>query len=186
MYVANIIRYVLYFTLLLICAFTDYKKGKIYNKYLLKFLLIYILVYIAEYIYIYLFNKNAISTFKNNLYNNLLGFLIGFAIGFIFYIIGVFKGGDAKLIAVVGLVNGQKIVFNHFVTIIIVAGIIALYVMIKNKILISRFKRIFLYIRNFTLTGHFERYETDDNNIKFPFAIYILVGEIIINILEHI
>ena len=180
MYVIDIIKTIIYVVLLVVCAYTDYKKGKIYNKYLLWFLLIYSFIYIIEYIVVFLIEKENLQILNKKLIDNLLGFVIAFVISFIFYILGIFKGGDAKLLSIVGLFVGMNQLFTHFSIIIIVAGIVALIVLIRHKILLKRLKRVFLYFRGLILTGHFEKYTTDvDNNVKFPFAIYILFGEII-------
>ncbi len=180
MHILSLVRYVVYFLLLTICAYTDYKYGKIYNKNLIKYLLTFISLYLVEYL-IVVFTRNVeINTLNADLINHLFGFFIAFLIGFIFYILGIFKGGDAKLLAVVGLAVGKEQIFTHLAIIIIVAGIVALYVLIKNKIFIKRFRRIYLYFKGMVLKRSFERYTTDeDDNIKFPMAIYILLGELI-------
>ena len=180
MHIIDIIKLIAYFLLLVVCAYTDYKNGKIYNKNLLRFLLAYVIIYCIEYIFTILTKKENLTLLNAKLIKNLSGFLIAFVIGFIFYILGVFKGGDAKLIAIVGLTTmGKEDLFIRLATILIVAGVVALYVMIKNKIFVKRFRRIFLYIKGMILTRSFEKYTTDDDNIKFPFAVYILLGEII-------
>ena len=179
MYVIEIIKLIIYFVLLFICARTDYKQGKIYNKNLLKFLLIYTILYIFEYVLVYFADRQNIIQLNEILFNNLIGFVIAFAIGFILYVLGVLKGGDAKLLFIVGLCVGKKEVLTHFAIIILVAGVVSLYVLIKNKIFIKRFRRIGLYFKGMFLTGKYERYTTDDDGIKFPFAVYIFIGEVL-------
>ena len=179
MHVIEIIKLIIYFVLLFICAWTDYKKGKIYNKNLLKFILIYTILYVFEYAIVFFTDKQKINQLNEDLLNNLIGFVIAFALGFIFYILGVLKGGDAKLLSIVGLCVGGKEVFIHFAIIILVAGVASLYVLIKNKIFIKRFRRIGLYFKGMFLTRKYERYTTDDDGIKFPFAVYILIGEVL-------
>ena len=178
MLIIDISRYVIYFVLLFICAWTDLKKGKIYNKNLLLYLIFFIFTYVIEYL-ICIINKKELQYTNDILINRLYGFLISFIIGFVFYILGIFKGGDSKLLSIVGLLSGKDNLLIHLIIIILVAGVFALYVLIKNKIFIKRFKRVFLYLRGLLLTLKFEKYTTDDDNIKFPFAIYILIGEII-------
>ena len=183
MHVVNIfdaIKYIVYFILLFICAYTDYKYGKIYNKNLLLFLLFFAIFSAIEYIFLYITKNNEISLVRQQLIDNIIGFIIAFVVGFLFYALGVFKGGDAKLLAVVGLCAGKGQVLSHFATIMIVAGIAALYILIKNGILVSRLKRVFLYLKGLILVGRFDKYVTENNDkIHFPFAVYILLGEII-------
>lgn len=179
MYVIKIIKLIIYFVLLFICAWTDYKKGKIYNKNLLKFILVYTLLNIFEYVFIFFTDRERITKLNEILFDNLTGFIIAFVIGFVFYLMGVFKGGDAKLLSIVGLCVGKEKEFIHFAIIILVAGVASLYVLIKNRILIKRFRRIGLYIKGMFLVGKYEKYTTDDDGIKFPFAVYILIGEVL-------
>lgn len=180
MLVIDICRTIIYFILLFFCAYTDYKKGKIYNKALTYFLIAFALIYIIAYIVFRIIDVDQISLLNDNLKNNALGFIICFAIGFIFYALGIFKGGDGKLFAIVGLCSGAASVTTHFVIIFLVAGVSALYVLIKNKILLSKLKRLWLYLKGIILTFKFTRYEIEPGDkIKFPFAVYICLGEII-------
>lgn len=176
----EIIKYLFYFALLCLCAYTDYKKGKIYNIYLVLYILIFILTTILEYIIIYNFEITQITVFNEKIIDSFFGFIIGFTIGFILYLFSVFKGGDGKLIAIVGLCSGKKQIIFHYASIIIIAGIAALYVMLKNKILFNRLKNVFSYFRKMVLTLHYEKYAYDENdNIHFPFAVFILLGEVV-------
>ena len=187
MYVIDTIKLIIFFVLLFVCAYTDYKKGKIYNKYLLRFLIVYALIYIIEYIVVYFTDNINLQLLNEKLKDNILGFVVAFAISFVFYLLGIFKGGDAKLLSIVGLCTGMQQLFTHFSAIMIVAGVAALFVLIKHKILFKRLKRVFLYFRGLILTGCFEKYTTDeDNNVRFPFAVYILLGEIALYIFSII
>lgn len=179
MYAIDLIIIFLYFVLLIVSAWTDYKCGKIYNKNILIFLGIYFLLYIIEYIVIIFTNKGEIQFLNEKLLNSFIGFGVSFLIGFIFYILGIFKGGDSKLLAIVGLVAGINNLFDHFAIIMIVAGIAALYVLIKNKIFLKRLNRVVLYFKSLFLTMSFEKYTNENDGIKFPFAVYVLIGEII-------
>lgn len=179
MYVIDIIRRVIYFVLLFVCAFTDYKEGKIYNKNLLRFLIAFAFIYCIEYVLFVFIDKTCISRINTKLIDELLGFAIAFVIGFAFYFLGIFKGGDAKLLSIVGLISGKNQIWMHFSIIMIVAGVVALYVLIKNKVLFKRLKRVYLYLKGLVFTKQYEKYTSDDDKIKFPFAIYILAGEIV-------
>ena len=179
MFAIDLIIILFYFILLIVSAWTDYKSGKIYNKNILIFLGIYFLIYVITYIVYMFINKGEIQFLNEKLLNSFIGFGVSFLIGFIFYILGIFKGGDSKLLAVVGLVAGINNLFDHFAIIMIVAGIAALYVLIKNKIFFKRLNRVVLYFKSLLLTMSFEKYTNEDDGIKFPFAVYVLIGEII-------
>lgn len=181
MYVINIVQIILYFILLFICAITDFKYGKIYNKNIIKFLIIYIFLFIIEYIVIIYNQKENLDLFYETLLNHACGFVIGFIICFILYILSVFKAGDAKLLSVVALVSGYKGILFNFSVIFMLSGLFALIVLIKNGILKERIYRVFLYFKGMFLTRKFDIYEPLYNdNIKFPLAVYILLGEIIV------
>lgn len=181
MYVINIILLLLYFTLLFLCAITDYKYGKIYNKHMLRFLIIYICLYIFEFIIILTNQKENINLFYERVADQVIGFIIGFIICFILYLLSVFKAGDAKLLSIVALVSGKKNLLLNFSTIFIVSGFFALAILIKNKIFRERLNRVFLYFKTMILTRKFDKYEPlETDNIKFPLAIYILIGEILV------
>lgn len=179
MHAIDLIITLFYFILLIVSAWTDYKYGKIYNKNLLIFITTYFLIYIIGYIILIINGRSEIQLLNEKMLNSFIGFVISLLIGFIFYILGVFKGGDSKLLSVVGLVVGINQLFDHFATIMIVAGVGALYVLIKNKIFIKRLNRVVLYFKSLFLTRSFEKYTNENDNIKFPFAVYVLVGEII-------
>lgn len=165
--------------MLFICAYTDYKKSKIYNKYLIIYLLMYVLISLIGYIVVK--NTNERFTFYSEVFGNLKGLALGFIICFIFYLLGIFKGGDAKLLSIVGLHSGIEHLLYHYASIFIVAGVCALYVLIKHKILFERLRRVFLYFKGILLIGKFQKYISENNDkIKFPFAVYILLGEMVI------
>lgn len=179
MYVVEIITLISFLIFLFACSYTDYKYGKIFNKYLIISILVFFVFFIIEYLLVKITNTVEINLVNKKLINHIIGFVIGFIIGFIFYIVGIFKGGDAKLLAVVGLYVGKDNMPLHFSVIIIVAGIFALLVMLKNKVFIKKIKRVGLYFKGILLTGKIEKYTLDpDDTIKFPFAIYVLLGEI--------
>lgn len=181
MYVINIIQLLLYFTLLFLCAITDYKYGKIYNKHPIRFLIIYICLYIFEFIIILTNQKENINLFYERVADQVIGFVIGFIICFILYLLSVFKAGDAKLLSIVALVSGKKNLLLNFSTIFIVSGFFALAILIKKKIFRERLNRVFLYFKTMILTRKFDKYEPlETDNIKFPLAIYILIGEILV------
>ena len=179
MHALDLIILFIYFILLIVSAWTDYKCGKIYNKNILIFLGIYLLIYVIEYIVLMFTSKGEIQLLNAKLLNSFIGFVVSFLIGFIFYILGIFKGGDSKLLAVVGLVAGINNLFEHFAIIMIVAGVAALYVLIKNKIFLKRLNRVVLYFKTLFLTMSFQKYTNENDNVKFPFAVYVLIGEII-------
>lgn len=170
---------ILYFLLLIKTAKTDLKNNKIYNKDLLMFLFAFVLINIVCYFIIFISkNDKEILKFSYLLKDNIIGFIIGLTTGFVLYILGVFKGGDAKLIAIVGLIAGKDKALMHFAIIIIVAGVGALYVMVKNKILIERLKKIYIYVKSIIITKTFTKYACDEKDgIKFPFAVYVMIGE---------
>lgn len=177
----NIIQLLLYFTLLFLCAITDYKYGKIYNKHPIRFLIIYICLYIFEFIIILTNQKENINLFYERVADQVIGFVIGFIICFILYLLSVFKAGDAKLLSIVALVSGKKNLLLNFSTIFIVSGFFALAILIKKKIFRERLNRVFLYFKTMILTRKFDKYEPlETDNIKFPLAIYILIGEILV------
>lgn len=179
MHVVEIITLISFLIFLFACSYTDYKYGKIFNKYLVISILLFFIFFLIKYLLARTINIDDTNFINKELIDHIFGFAIGFIVGFVFYIVGIFKGGDAKLLAVVGLYVGKNNILLHFSVIIIVAGIFALLIMLKHKVFIKKIKRVGLYFKGILLTGKIEKYTLDpEDTIKFPFAVYVLLGEI--------
>jgi Flp pilus assembly protein protease CpaA len=99
--------------ILLICVITDVKSRKIYNKVIYPALLIG---------FIYHF----VSGGWEGLSHSFIGFLIGLGLLLIPYMMGGMGAGDVKLLALVGALKGGSFVFESFLYMALVGGIIAL------------------------------------------------------------
>jgi prepilin peptidase CpaA len=110
-----------------------------------------------------------------------LAMLTGLILFFIFYLMGVFGAGDAKLMADLGAVMGFPFIFIASAVIILIGGIISLLVLLKSKglqhvmfLIYSFFKALF--------TGTIKEFNngiTKTSENTFPFSIAITIGSLI-------
>ncbi|WP_087972494.1 A24 family peptidase [Oceanobacillus rekensis] len=111
--------------ILLICLITDIKNRMIYNKVIYPALLI---------TFIYQFTTGGWEALSHSF----IGFLIGFGLLLIPYFMGGMGAGDVKLLALIGAMKGGAFVFQSFIYIAIIGGLIAvLIILLRGNMLKS-------------------------------------------------
>jgi len=116
--------------ILIISFITDIKKKRIYN-------IVTIPAITAGIIY-----HSFVNGWDGFLFST-YGFLLGFALLLIPYLLGGIGAGDVKLLAAIGALKGVSFVFYTFLSGAVIGGMVALVILIKNKMLISSLKRIY-------------------------------------------
>ncbi|MGJ9384760.1 A24 family peptidase [Salipaludibacillus sp. CF4.18] len=117
--------------ILAICVITDVKSRKIYNKVVYPCLIA---------VFIYHFSSGGLEA----LIHSFLGFLIGLALLLLPYILGGMGAGDVKLLGLIGAFKGGAFVFQSFLYIALIGGVIAVGIIIfRSGVLKSFF--YFLY-----------------------------------------
>lgn len=145
-------------SILLICVITDIRSRKIYNKVTYPALL-FALIY-----------HTAIGGWEG-LSHSLVGLLVGGGLLLIPYFLGGMGAGDVKLLALIGAMKGGLFIFQAFLYIAIVGGLIALGVMFYKKLKHTSFKSIgyFLFnLRNGPKTG----------GTTIPYGVPIAIGSV--------
>ena len=149
---------------LLTAAYSDSRRFKIPNKLILAGVVTAIIL-------------NTITDGVNGLKLSLAGGVVAFIIGFLTWKLKVFKAGDAKLLMMIGFFEGIEDMWKPLSAAIIVAGIMSLFLMIRNHQLKSRFQRVWLHLKLMVLNRKYEGYVPVDNDqIKMPFAIPVFIG----------
>lgn len=111
---------------------------------------------------------------------SLLGFFAALAIGIIFWLLGVFRAGDAKLYAAVGMILGWQGVLSCFLYSMLVAGGMGLILLLLNGALLARCKRLLSYIKALFLTQQFIPYVPQPGTEhELPLAPAIALGALL-------
>lgn len=108
------------------------------------------------------------------------GTAVGFATGFIFWCMGMFCAGDAKLLCVIGSCWGVSAFINCFLLTVLIGGIFSVFYMIVKRELKVRMKNLFSYIKSTIFSLRFVKY-TPPSDLKndLPFSSFILLGTIV-------
>jgi len=122
----------------------------------------------------------AVNTLENGLSGfvfSVKGWIVPVACLVLFYLINVMGAGDIKLFASIGSIMGLSFTGYSFVYSVYIGGIIAIIILIRKGILISRFKYLFNYLRYTLFTGRITEYcHKDSKRYKFPFSLAIVPG----------
>lgn len=169
------IRIVLLFIFTILCSYHDLKFRKIPNIINMSFMLIAI-------VWALLFpDKNV------QFYDSILGLVIPFVALFVFFLIRSVGAGDIKQLMVIGALMGYRFLINAFVWIALVAGIMVIFKLIKERNLKERLSSFFRYIWTMlkirSLMEYDQKYE-EKNNI--PFAVAVFFGVFINLYMQHI
>ncbi|MBY6037452.1 prepilin peptidase [Fictibacillus nanhaiensis] len=116
-------------TVLFICVITDVKSRKIYNKVIFPALLIGVL-------------SHMIASGWSGLFFSFKGFLLGLGLLLIPYLLGGMGAGDVKLLALIGALKGSLFVFYTAIYMGLIGGVIALFILLFRKGVITRIKGI--------------------------------------------
>ena len=122
--------------ILTICVITDVKSRKIYNKVIYPALLMG-------------FAYHLFTGGWEALGQSFIGFLIGFSLLLIPYMLGGMGAGDVKLLALVGALKGGAFVFESFIYIALIGGVIALGIIIFRSGVLKSLVYSLLNFRNF-------------------------------------
>ena len=100
--------------------------------------------------------------------------------GFLFWKLHIWKAGDAKLLWMTmqfaGLVHWPQ----HMTAILLTGGVCALCIMLRYGILWERMRRLAQYVGGMLLMRRYMAYQPVQNDpVKFPFAVAVLLGELV-------
>ncbi len=99
------------------------------------------------------------------------------AIGFLFWLLGVFKAGDAKLIAAIGAMMGWRWMLNALCWAILAGMVIGFVVLVRKRELFSRIRRVWEYGKGLILTHKFSTYKPQEGTKgELPFAVPLAIG----------
>ena len=105
------------------------------------------------------------------------GNFVGFAIGYLFWKMHVFKAGDAKLIWMIGALEGFSGFWMSLAAAIIAGGILSFFMMCKYGVLKERMLRVIYHIQYLVMTRSFEAYRpVEKDTLRMPFAVSAFVG----------
>lgn len=152
--------------LTIISAYTDAKENKIKNKILIPFLIIGLIV-------------STITGGLDGFISSIIGIILPFIGLYILYMINVLGAGDIKLFCTIGAITGYNFVINNFIYSILAGGVIALLILIFSRTLISKIRKVYIYICNILIFKKINTYQENEETKKLPFAIIILIGTIL-------
>lgn len=149
------------FAFLVVCAYTDMRRRKIYNKIVFPGWVLGILL-------------NGLAPGGSGWTPALMGLLLGLAVGFVFFATGGFAAGDAKLIALLGSFKGPAFLAWSLLFTIIAAGAVSLLLLAKAGLLARLGRKVAGAVLLFAFSGKiaFEM----DKSLRFPYAVAILAG----------
>lgn len=152
----------IFFILIFTSAATDSIYGKIYNYITLPAIISGLL-------------GNVLISGIPGLVNSFIGLVTAIALLLPFFISGGMGAGDVKLVAAVGSLKGWKFVMTGGFYGAIIAGIIALVVMLKRKIFVKVLKKIFyffLFLVTFRTPVPIDKNET----VVLPYGFFLCIG----------
>lgn len=103
-----------------------------------------------------------------------LGMLTGLGVFLIPYLLKGMAAGDVKLMMAIGALKGSSFTFGSFIYTAIFGGIIALFILIKNRELTNSLKRIFLAANLRSL----DNLNQNEYHHAFPYGVAIVLGTI--------
>jgi prepilin peptidase CpaA len=167
---------------LLIAAWTDWRKRKIYNKLLGP-------AFLAA------FSLHAIQQGWLGIRLSLIGSVVGLALLLIPYLMGGIGAGDVKLLGVIGAFGGVHFVINSFFYGAVIGGIVSVYILIRRHALAAALKNFFRHLimfiplhasLKFMLNKHIlDRLNriSDDQRValkeKFPYGLALVAGSVL-------
>ena len=161
---------IILFTSLAVSLYTDLKYKKIYNKILFPALLSALLYHVVF---------GGLPELKNSLQ----GLFMGMAFLFIPFAMGGIGAGDVKLMGLIGACKGTAFVWPAFLATALAGGLIALYILIRQK----RLSRTLMGLKYtlLTLMGLLPRDNPFTNGTMvtapttFPYGTAITAGTIV-------
>lgn len=111
---------------------------------------------------------------------HLLAMLFGLLLFFIFYLMGIFGAGDAKMMAALGAVMGIPLIFYNSISIILVGGLVSFIQLVRKDGLKKVMYLIYFFMKSL-FTGKLKEFNhlvQNTSNNTFPFSIAIIVGSV--------
>jgi prepilin peptidase CpaA len=113
------------------------------------------------------------------------GFLVGLGLLIIPFLMGGIGAGDVKLLAAVGAWKGTFFIFYTGIYAGIVGGLIALFILLKRRQLISTLRRmLFSVIFLISAKGYLLNKDDEQGAISIPYAIPIALGACLTFLME--
>lgn len=162
----EIIKDIVLYVVIGLCAVTDILHGKIYNK----------ITYPAIVLGVVLAIFGGILMIKSSL----VGLLLGFILFFFVFLMGGFGGGDVKLMAAIGAIKGYPFILYASFYSALVGGIISLGMMIWKGKFLESMRNIFNVIFSYPLSLIFPGVKpvnlNPENSQRMPFGFAICLG----------
>jgi len=159
----SVISVVFFFIILVYCAYTDFRYGKIYNWVTYPSFLIGLFF-------------NYVLYGKTGLYSGLIGAAAGGIIFFAFYFISGLGAGDVKLMMVIGAFGGFKFVLWTLYYSSIVGFFVGIVLLTANGLLKEGLRRSVLYIKGMFLPSNKKIGLGNTAKIKVPYGMIVVVG----------
>ncbi|MCI2257071.1 prepilin peptidase [Domibacillus sp. PGB-M46] len=156
--------------ILLICVITDVRSGKIYNKVIYPGLLAAFLFHFT------------VDGWEGISYS-FIGFLIGFVLLLIPYMMKGMGAGDVKLLALVGALKGGTFVFESFIYMALIGGVISLFIILIRSGAPKSIVHFLSGLKNGTV--YYPFHTSDALKVKFPYGIAIAGGTILAMLAER-
>lgn len=160
------IRYVLLAAGLLAASWTDWRMRKIPNRLTVSMAAAGLILAAAE---------DGLS----GVGWSLTGLLAGLAVGMLLWLLHTLRAGDAKLLAALGAMMGWLWLADCFSWALVIGAAVGGVLLWAKGELVSRMKRLWLYLKVLMLTRRFEPYQPEDTRGELPFAPCLAVGALL-------
>lgn len=154
------------FVFLIAAAVGDYRRKKIPNRLILMGVL----------------SATLIAALQGGhvLFSAVTGGTIALMMGYLFWKAGLFRAGDAKLLWMTMQFVGSQAMPKHLACIFLSGGVYALFLLLKQRMLVQRLKRVWSYLATIVLSGKLSKYpEAQNDPMQLPFALAVLLGEVV-------
>jgi len=162
----EIIRDVLLYGVITVCAITDILHGKIYNRVTYPVILLGVVL--------------ALFSGWVVLKSSLVGLLVGFILYFLVFMMGGFGGGDVKLMTAIGALMGYPFVIYAAFYSALVGGLMSLAVIIWKGKFLATLRNIFSVIFSYPLSLLFPGVQplslNPENSSRIPYGFAICIG----------
>ncbi|WP_418791043.1 A24 family peptidase [Phosphitispora sp. TUW77] len=151
----------------IISVYTDLKERKIYNVVILSGVLVGLLL-------------NLLNYGGSGVLFSLKGLGAGLGLLFIPFALGGFGAGDVKLLGTIGALKGTLFVCKVFLATGIAGGVLAVFVLVKQKKLLTTLKRIglsfFLLITSVFKVNTLKNLDKAEFHESLPYGLAIGIG----------